>query len=269
MLLHSKLSVHHFAVILVLLIDFQPKCLATPAIIRPSKSNFCYGNNTAGSECVTLISKGKCTEDEMFRWNSSALSPCTTHTCGVYLTAFEHSENGKDFPRNALNITIQPPVANQQVWFMYQEAKKENDPKCFTLSVSSEAKCASVPIFFDCHIADSQPKPQSLMVRDSVTTFKAIINNQKIVYKFRNLFGNRIFSFMYVSKNQFLFLSRSRSVGWTESVFLCRQRERPSFCHIPSIKKHPLLLGQFVPTARVHRTVPRTHSCGLSKLPDL
>ena len=178
-----------FATTLLLLIAQLSVCSGVK-IIRPSQSPFCNPDYDGGDGgCVKSVSRSNCTTaEEIENWNSSAYSICSGISCGIHLHAYEHSKDGELFPRNAVNITIPTPVAGQKVWLMYKETKKENDLTCFILAVSAEAKCSDVPVYFDCHIADPK-SDESLMIPDSVTTIQAIVNRQKVVYKFRNLFS--------------------------------------------------------------------------------
>ena len=90
--------------------------------------------------------------------------------------------------RNALNITI-PRPRSEFIWLLYEDRKKPEEPKCFTLKVSHALpSCADIPaVFFDCHIKDFTGT--SLMNHDSLTTIRSVVNDQKSLYIFKNLYG--------------------------------------------------------------------------------
>jgi len=93
---------------------------------------------------------------------------------------------------SALNVTVQKPLSNNQVWIMYEDSKNVNDSKCFTLNISNEAKCDNqVPIYYDCHVKNSNRS--TIMTPNFVTTIRAVANEKRFLFKFRNLFSKFLF----------------------------------------------------------------------------
>jgi hypothetical protein len=111
-----------------------------------------------------------------------ALRACKQN-CALYLNAYENLIHSTDATRNALNITM---PKSELIWLMYEDRKKPEEPKCFNFKVSQS--CADVPVvFFDCHIKDFTGT--SLMFPGSFMTIRSIVNDQKSMYIFKNLYG--------------------------------------------------------------------------------
>ncbi len=164
-------------------------CLGGDTDIKShSKSGLCDGRQH--NDCVTVQSSN-CSVEEIASWFQEELPTCHDYSCGLHLNMFEHFEDNdpeKIFGRNALNVTVQKPLSNNQVWIMYEDSKNVNDSKCFTLNISNEAKCDNqVPIYYDCHVKNSNLS--TIMTPNFVTTIRAVANEKKCLFKFRNLFS--------------------------------------------------------------------------------
>ena len=103
--------------------------------------------------------------------------------------------------RNAVNITSISRPRSEFIWLMYEDRKKPEEPKCFTLKVSlSLPTCADISaVFFDCHIKDFTGR--SLMNTGSITTIRSLVNGQKNLYIFKNLYGKFIGLIFYLRTN--------------------------------------------------------------------
>lgn len=206
--------------ITALVILMQLFCCVGGDLKSYSLSGLCDGRQH--NDCVSVQSSN-CSVEEVTSWFQEGLPTCHNYnSCGsLHLNMFEHYEDndkGKHFGRNALNITIQKPLSNNLVWIMYEDSKNVNDSKCFTLNISSETKCDNqMPIYYDCHVKNSNGS--TIMTPNFVTTIKAVANEKKFLFKFRNLFGKLQFSFTVFYYFNYVLLILAKNLSELKKVF--------------------------------------------------